>query len=104
METPVEWLYDKISKSSTSELISNINNWFKQARDMERTENKQTALDYFILETGLHMNGHIDSVNKGLVSISSVYNKAKEIENKRFEQLKDFDVWKEWKNGNMPDL
>jgi hypothetical protein len=75
-----------------------------QSDRLSINDNKRSPIDYFIEETGLHMDGNIDTVKKGLVSISEVYKKAKELENKRLEQLKDFDTWKEWKNGSMPDL
>jgi hypothetical protein len=34
--TAVEWLHEKLAKSSQEELVSNINLWFKQAKEMEK--------------------------------------------------------------------
>jgi hypothetical protein len=32
--TAVEWLHEKLAKSSQEELVGNINLWFKQAKEM----------------------------------------------------------------------
>ena len=36
--TSIEWLHEKLSKSSSEELIGNINKWFEQAKEMHRKE------------------------------------------------------------------
>jgi len=42
--TAVEWLHEKLAKSSEKELVININLWFKQAKEME----KQQIIDAWI--------------------------------------------------------
>jgi hypothetical protein len=37
-QTAVEWLYVKLSTSSSDELVGNINNWFQQAKQMEKEQ------------------------------------------------------------------
>jgi hypothetical protein len=37
-QTAVEWLYVKLSTSSSDELVGNINNWFDQAKQMEKEQ------------------------------------------------------------------
>jgi hypothetical protein len=37
-QTAVEWLYVKLSTSSSGELVGNINNWFEQAKKMEKEQ------------------------------------------------------------------
>jgi 2',3'-cyclic-nucleotide 2'-phosphodiesterase (5'-nucleotidase family) len=37
-QTAVEWLYVKLSTSSSDELVGNINNWFEQAKKMEKEQ------------------------------------------------------------------
>jgi hypothetical protein len=37
-QTAVEWLYVKLSTSSSDELVGNINNWFEQAKQMEKEQ------------------------------------------------------------------
>jgi hypothetical protein len=36
--TAVEWLHEKLAKSSQEELVGNINLWFKEAKEMERQQ------------------------------------------------------------------
>ena len=43
-QTAVEWLYLKLSTSSSEEMVGNINVWFEQAKAME----KQSIKDAFI--------------------------------------------------------
>ena len=38
MKTAVEWLYTKLSTCTSEELIGNINNWFEQAKEMEKEQ------------------------------------------------------------------
>jgi hypothetical protein len=51
-QTAVEWLEEKLSTSSSDELVGNINNWFDQARQMEKEQIEETynqaCLDAFI--------------------------------------------------------
>jgi hypothetical protein len=42
----------------------------------------ESPLDYFIRETGLNINGRIDTIDKGLIEISEVYKKAKQLKKK----------------------
>ena len=44
--TAVEWLYLKLSTSSSEEMVGNINVWFGQAKEMEKEQKK------FIFECG----------------------------------------------------
>jgi hypothetical protein len=46
-QTAVEWLEEKLSTSSSDELVGNINNWFDQARQMEKEQIIKTAQDNF---------------------------------------------------------
>jgi hypothetical protein len=36
--TAVEWLHEKLAKSSQEELVGNINLWFKEAKEMEKQQ------------------------------------------------------------------
>jgi hypothetical protein len=35
-QTAVEWLHTKLSTCTSEELVGNINNWFEQAKEMEK--------------------------------------------------------------------
>ncbi len=37
-QTAVEWLYTKLSTCTSEELVGNINNWFNQAKAMEKEQ------------------------------------------------------------------
>jgi len=37
-QTAVEWIYEKLSRSSSDELVGNINLWFQQAKAMEKEQ------------------------------------------------------------------
>ena len=37
-QTAVEWLYLKLSTSSSEEMVGNINVWFEQAKAMEKEQ------------------------------------------------------------------
>jgi hypothetical protein len=37
-QTAVEWLYNKFSTCTSDELVGNINNWFEQAKAMEKEQ------------------------------------------------------------------
>ena len=37
-QTAVEWLYNKFSTCTSDELVGNINNWFEQAKEMEKEQ------------------------------------------------------------------
>lgn len=40
-QTAVEWLYNKLSTCTSDEMVGNINNWFEQAKQMEREQREQ---------------------------------------------------------------
>jgi hypothetical protein len=53
-QTAVDWLYLKLSTSSSEELVGSINLWFEQAKEMEKQnikdafiEGDNNGLDYF---------------------------------------------------------
>ena len=37
-QTAVEWLHTKLSTCTSEELVGNINNWFEQAKAMEKEQ------------------------------------------------------------------
>ena len=37
-QTAVEWLHTKLSTCTSEELVGNVNNWFEQAKAMEREQ------------------------------------------------------------------
>ena len=37
-QTAVEWLYNKFSTCTSDELVGNINNWFNEAKEMEKEQ------------------------------------------------------------------
>jgi hypothetical protein len=37
-QTAVDWLYQKLSTSSSDELVGNINAWFEQAKQIEKEQ------------------------------------------------------------------
>ena len=37
-QTAVEWLHTKLSTCTSEELVGNINNWFEQAKEMEKEQ------------------------------------------------------------------
>ena len=37
-QTAIDWLYFKLSTSSSEEMIGNINLWFEQAKEMHKEE------------------------------------------------------------------
>jgi hypothetical protein len=45
-QTAVEWLEEKLSTSSSDELVGNINNWFEQAKQMEKEEIMKVVMDF----------------------------------------------------------
>ncbi len=49
-QTAVEWLHEKLAKSTQEELVGNINTYFKQAKELE----KQHIIDacYFAYNEG----------------------------------------------------
>jgi hypothetical protein len=42
-QTAVEWLYNKFSTCTSDELVGNINNWFEQAKAMEKEQSHEYA-------------------------------------------------------------
>jgi hypothetical protein len=55
---------------------------------------KQEAWENYEYEEG---NLYSTSFNRG-------FELGAKWQEEQYEQLKDFDTWKEWKNGSMPDL
>jgi hypothetical protein len=45
-QTAVEWLHEKLAKSELEDMQTNINVWFKQAKEME----KQQIIEAWIAE------------------------------------------------------
>jgi hypothetical protein len=37
-QTAVEWLHTKLSTCTSEELVGNVNNWFEQAKKMEKEQ------------------------------------------------------------------
>ena len=37
-QTAVEWLYTKLSTCTSDEMVGNINNWFEEAKIMEKEQ------------------------------------------------------------------
>ncbi len=49
-QTAVEWLYNKLSTCTSDEMVGNINNWFEQAKQMEKEQIiKAHGLKYYDL-------------------------------------------------------
>lgn len=42
-KTAVEWLYNKLSTCTSDEMVGNINNWFEQAKEMEKEQSHEYA-------------------------------------------------------------
>jgi hypothetical protein len=42
--TAVEWLYNKLSTCTSDEMVGNINNWFEQAKLIEKEQMKNMYL------------------------------------------------------------
>jgi hypothetical protein len=59
MKTAVEWLHEKLAKSELEDMQTNINLWFKQAKEMEKQQ---------IIDCGntcaIKQHIHIEKVNK----------------------------------------
>ncbi len=45
--TAVEWLHTKLSTCTSEELVGNINNWFEQAKAMEKEQMDKVAGDWW---------------------------------------------------------
>ena len=45
--TAVEWLYNKFSTCTSDELVGNINNWFNEAKEMDKAERAKEYLRGF---------------------------------------------------------
>jgi hypothetical protein len=45
-QTAVEWLHTKLSTCTSEELVGNINNWFEQAKAMEKEQTCGFVRDY----------------------------------------------------------
>jgi hypothetical protein len=46
-QTAVEWLYNKFSTCTSDELVGNINNWFNEAKEMDKAERAKEYLRGF---------------------------------------------------------
>ena len=44
-QTAVEWIYEKLSRSSSDELVGNINLWFQQAKALEREQIEEAFVE-----------------------------------------------------------
>jgi hypothetical protein len=44
-QTAVEWLHTKLSTCTSEELVGNINNWFEQAKAMEKEQIMNAWID-----------------------------------------------------------
>jgi hypothetical protein len=49
-QTAVEWLHTKLSTCTSEELVGNVNNWFEQAKEMEKEQIGYTKED--VLKAG----------------------------------------------------
>jgi hypothetical protein len=73
-QTAVEWLHTKLSTCTSEELVGNINNWFEQAKAMEKEQIEQAfnggreERDY---------NGSIWECKSGLDYYNQTYNTDK---------------------------
>jgi hypothetical protein len=61
-QTAVEWIYEKLSRSSSDELVGNINLWFQQAKAMER-EQIEDAWDKRCSHGVVSQTWHIETKN-----------------------------------------
>lgn len=43
MKTAVGWLHTKLSTCTSDEMVGNINNWFEQAKEMEKEQSHEYA-------------------------------------------------------------
>jgi hypothetical protein len=66
--TAVEWLEEKLSTSSSDELVGNINNWFDQAKEMEKEQILDSWDDGY--DCGMYQEGlGIDYYNETYLGI-----------------------------------
>jgi hypothetical protein len=63
--TAVEWLHEKLAKSELEDMQTNINLWFKQAKEME----KQQIIDSYA-------SGYIDGVAQNKITAEQYYNET----------------------------
>lgn len=42
----VEWLYNKFSTCTSDEIAGNVNNWFKQAKELEEKQRDEFAIGF----------------------------------------------------------
>lgn len=52
--TAVEWLHEKLAKSTQEELVGNINTYFKQAKEMEKQDMENKAIHFAEWLTNKH--------------------------------------------------
>jgi hypothetical protein len=60
-------------------------------------ENNQTAVEWLVQY--IHSEEYQKAFGQTYISIELV-EQAKAMEKAQMEELKDFDIWKEWKNSN----
>jgi hypothetical protein len=51
-QTAVEWLHEKLAKSELEDMQTNINLWFKQAKEMEKQQQEQ--------DRNVYLNAYVD--------------------------------------------
>jgi hypothetical protein len=69
-QTAVEWLHTKLSTCTSEELVGNINNWFEQAKEMEKEQ---------------IMGAWIDGDNNDCLSEQDSFDFAKQYYNETFK-------------------
>jgi hypothetical protein len=47
-QTAVEWLHEKLAKSELEDMQTNINVWFKQAKEIEKQQQDEFAIDFAV--------------------------------------------------------
>ena len=60
-QTAVEWLYNKFSTCTSDELVGNINNWFEQAKEMEKEQIMDFTNDYVLTQCSADFNGNVSA-------------------------------------------
>lgn len=55
--TAVEWLHEKLAKSTQEELVGNINTYFKQAKELEKQQIIDFAEKYILENLTCNYNG-----------------------------------------------
>jgi hypothetical protein len=71
-KSAVEWLHEKLSQSSQEELVGNINLWFEQAKEIEKQQQDDTAIEFskWCLDIGIYNQfKKTQGINKELLEI-----------------------------------